>query len=144
VIYIISKCDLEEYFVSLRTFNMLKDYKSFRSIIQMIINEVDKFVSSLPRVKIPLDETLIRSGNILNVLGLWRSLFVFKKEITKIQFIGLVKRNYRIKEELTPEMDKKVNEVWSNAYLFLKDLDVIVEYDDNHIKVKEPMDCFNI
>lgn len=102
------------------------------------VEEMKKFVGQAKR-----EEKLIRSGDILNPLGVLRSAFIYDHILTKEQFVALVKRNYNIiDKDLSEKMLEKVNFSWKQAIKFFKDFDLLINSSAQKIEIKEPLECF--
>lgn len=86
---------------------------------------------------------LHRKGDILHTIGLFRCLFVNDLQITKDKYIFYVKENYNLKK-LDENFLTHIDKVWKNVKPFLEDLDILIRYTDNYIKIKEPIKCFDI
>jgi hypothetical protein len=84
-------------------------------------------------------EKLMRKGDILNVVGLFRAAHIFDDKITRNQFKRLVKRNYMIKK-LSKSMLKQIDEIWMECKEILHEH--IKEFTLDEIHFYNPMHKF--
>lgn len=88
-------------------------------------------------------ELLIRSGDILNGLGILRAAHIYGNEITREQFIELIKRNYLI-EDLKDWMYPKLDESWNFMIEWINESKIDLGSNEKIIKYKDPDWCFDI
>lgn len=83
------------------------------------------------------EEHLIRSGNIVNTLGIIRAAHINGGTITKEHFTNLVKRNYNFTgESLTSNLVEKIDEVWVKAISVLGKMKWLASYETNQIVIR--------
>lgn len=83
------------------------------------------------------EELLIRSGDLLNSLGILRSAKIHNDSITKEKFIELVKKNYNIPNTLPPNISEKIELIWSKSITFFEEMGINNNSTLNVIKLKE-------
>jgi hypothetical protein len=80
------------------------------------------------------EEILVRSGDILNSLGILRATRIYNDTLTKGQFTELVKRNYSIEEGLPWSLVFEIETVWNTTIKLFKYLKI--DNGSNLIKIK--------
>ena len=70
------------------------------------------------------EEVLIRSGDILNSLGVLRSAKINNCLLPREKFIELVKRNYLLHDEVPSEILDKINKVWDDSITLFKKMEI--------------------
>ncbi len=89
---------------------------------------------------------LLRKGDINTPIGVFRAAMANKGILEKEHFINLVKINYFLEKdkELPMEISSKITNVWHKAEKFFEDLNIIEEFGEDKIIIKEPKECFLI
>jgi len=83
-----------------------------------------------------LEEILIRSGDLLNSLGILRSAKINNYVLKKEKFIELIKRKY-ILTDLPLNMLNKIDSVWNESIELFKRMNINNNSTLNEIKVNK-------
>lgn len=92
------------------------------------------------------EKALLRKGDIVTPIGVFRAAMANEGILEKQHFNYLVKINYFLEKdkELPEEISSKITQVWSGAKKFFEDLNIIEEFGENKIIIKDPKECFLI
>lgn len=92
------------------------------------------------------EKYLLRKGDIITPIGIFRATMANSGILEREHFNFLVKRNYFLEKEseLPEHISQKITHVWSNLKNFLEDLDIIEEFGEKKIKIRDPKECFSI
>ena len=92
------------------------------------------------------EKTLLRMGNLVNVVGVFRALSVNNYVLSRERFEWLVKKNYFLSEEevLPDTLQNEVLLAWKRTKTFLEDLGVLLSFSEEEITCNEPRACFQI
>ena len=92
------------------------------------------------------EESLLRKGEIITPIGVFRAAMANKGTLERDHFNFLVKKNnfLEINEELPMDILLKIKHVWQRTSAFLKDLEILVEFKEERIRIKNPKDCLFI
>lgn len=95
--------------------------------------------SKRKNAKLPSDELLIRSCDLLNPLGVFRVARLYNCMIDFSDYEKLARRNYGIKEPITPESFQiSLKEVWRESSIKFKQLDLLISSTKDRIVIKNP------
>ena len=83
------------------------------------------------------EELLIRSGDLLNSLGILRSAKIHNYSLTKEKFIELVKRNYNIIDTLPLRILEKLELIWKDSINFFEEMGINNNSTSTVIRIKE-------
>lgn len=86
------------------------------------------------------EERIIRSGNMLHGVGVWRALLANDGTLTKERFVFLIKKNYflNVNHPLSIHMMNRVNKAWDKSKYLIRDLRLIIEHNDKIIRIEDP------
>jgi len=87
---------------------------------------------------------MLRQGDLLNPVGVFRAVLINKCILTKKHFTFLIRKNYLYDKnvELTDKMLKEIDRVWNLTKPLFNDMDLIIKFDDEKIHITHPMDKF--
>jgi len=104
------------------------------------IKEQDKWVINTS------ERDLLRKGDIITPIGIFRAMMANGGVLEREHFNFLVKKNYFFEKEneLPEQVSQKITQTWSNLKKFLEDLDIIEEFGEKKIKIRDLKDCFSI
>jgi len=89
---------------------------------------------------------LLRKGDLITPIGVYRAAMANEGILEKDHFIYLVKINYFLEKdkELPMAISSKISNVWYKAEKFFEDLNIIEEFGEDKIIIKDPKECFLI
>ncbi len=92
------------------------------------------------------EKYLLRKGDLITPIGVFRAAMANEGILEKKHFNYLVKLNNFLEKdkELPKEISLKVDQVWLRVKKFLDDLNIIEEFGENKIIIKDPEECFLI
>jgi hypothetical protein len=84
------------------------------------------------------EELLIRSGDILNILGVLRAARLNNYNLQKNVYESLIKRNYNfdLDKDLPSGMKESIKEVWDEAIQIFNEFDMLKNGDNEKIILK--------
>ena len=83
------------------------------------------------------EELLVRSGDLLNSLGILRSAKINNYCITNVKFTELIMKNYLFPNTLPPNISEKIEITWRNSIDFFEEMGINNDSTPNEIKIKE-------
>jgi hypothetical protein len=87
------------------------------------------------------ERCLLRLGDILNTIGLFRAIMINNGNLDKKSYIKLVCNNYHIQSsDIIPvHISNKIDDVWDNSKIFFEDLNIIKKFNKDSIEISDPM-----
>ena len=92
------------------------------------------------------EESLLRKGEIITPIGVFRAVMANNGILEREHFNFLVKKNnfLEVDDELSKDILLKIKQVWQRTRDFLKDLNILEEFKEEKIRIKNPKDFFFI
>jgi len=84
-----------------------------------------------------LEKVLIRSGDLLNSLGILRSVKINNGTLKKEEYLELIKKNYLLTKDIPLPISNKINSVWQEAIKLFEEIGINNKSTSKEIKVKE-------
>jgi hypothetical protein len=83
------------------------------------------------------EEALLRSGDILNSLGILRSAKLNNGVLKKLEFIELIKKNYLIEDKIPEDIKQEIEDIWEEAIGLFNEMGINNQSTSKEIKIKE-------
>lgn len=117
-----------------------QDWESYGEdddILYPIVPEIAKELIGKNQLS-KLENVLMRKGNVLTRIGLYRSIAINNYTLSKKRFHLLVKKNYMI-EELDDNFLKEIDKIWDDSITMFKKWGVLISGTSDNIEIKDPM-----
>lgn len=98
----------------------------------------------MSKIKTPYDkkvETLLRSGDLLSELGIFRCAMLLHAphHLAKEEYVNIIRQNYHT-SLLSPEQYHQIDTLWSNMEKYFGSM--LISYTNTTLTLRDPMDDF--